>query len=116
MHANGWIRKLGSATEESIRRMQRALDEALPFALGIFEPSPFETTLIDEGIFCGETVLQDLWQEEIMQTLSHTALKLPDLSILRPRFGGRQGIHSQHLQPLLDEMSEVFNLDPFATW
>ena len=116
MHANNWIRKLGKGTEESIGRMQTALEEALPFALGIFEPSPFESTLIDEGIFCGEMELQVLWQEEITKTLSHTKLKLPDFSKINPRFGGRQGIHTEHLPPLLDEMSEVFNLDPSATW
>jgi ring-1,2-phenylacetyl-CoA epoxidase subunit PaaC len=30
--------------------------------------------------------------------------------------GARTGKHSEHLQPLLDEMSEVFRMDPGAEW
>ncbi len=30
--------------------------------------------------------------------------------------GGRKGQHTEHLQPLLDEMSEVFRIDPAAEW
>src|SRR5688572_2218380 len=37
LHANTWIRKLGTATPESITRLQNALDFAWPYALGIFE-------------------------------------------------------------------------------
>ena len=36
------IKQLGSATEESISRLQKSLEEALPYALGIFEKSPYE--------------------------------------------------------------------------
>jgi len=41
MHANTWIKQLGSATEESISRLQSSLETAMPYALGIFEESPF---------------------------------------------------------------------------
>ncbi len=37
LHANTWIKQLGSATQESITRLRGALDYALPYALGIFE-------------------------------------------------------------------------------
>jgi ring-1,2-phenylacetyl-CoA epoxidase subunit PaaC len=54
MHADIWIKRLGSATEESIERLQRSLDYALPYALGMFEQSPFEQELAEGGIFMGE--------------------------------------------------------------
>jgi len=41
---------------------------------------------------------------------------LPDLKIITPIYGGRIGKHTEHLQPLLDEMSEVFRIDPTAEW
>lgn len=116
IHANVWVNKLGNGSEESISRLQTSLEEALPYALGIFEPSPFESTLVEERIFCGEATLQELWKEQITASISETALTLPDLSKVSPAYGGRKGIHSGHLQPLLDEMSEVFKLDPSAEW
>ena len=36
--------------------------------------------------------------------------------LIDPIVGGRIGKHSEHLQPLLDEMSEVFRIDPSAEW
>ena len=53
---------------------------------------------------------------DITKVLGQTALSLPDLAIATPVLGGRHGLHTEHLQPLLDEMAEVFRLDPTADW
>lgn len=116
LHANTWIRQLGSATEESIGRLQASLDKAFPFALGIFEPSPIENQLIEEQLFAGEEVLRQRWLERVQTLLADTALRLPDLALTTPQHGGRIGLHTEHLQPLLDEMSSVFRIDPTAEW
>jgi ring-1,2-phenylacetyl-CoA epoxidase subunit PaaC len=116
LHANTWIKQLGSATNESISRLQRSLEFALPYALGLFERSPFENDLIQDGIFEGEEVLQQEWQRKVEHLISQTKLTLPNLNHIKPILGGRTGKHSEHLQPLLDEMSEVFRIDPTAEW
>jgi ring-1,2-phenylacetyl-CoA epoxidase subunit PaaC len=116
LHANTWIKQLGSTTPESIERLQKSLDYAMPFALGIFEPSPYEQELISAGIFEGEEVLQKKWQAKIESIISQTKLILPDLKMVKPELCGRKGVHTEHLQPLLDEMSEVFKIDPTAEW
>jgi ring-1,2-phenylacetyl-CoA epoxidase subunit PaaC len=116
LHAKTWITQLGNATEESKSRLQKSLIEVLPFALGIFEKSPYEAELIRLGIFAGEEELKKRWEVKLEETLSKTELKLPDLKILNPVDGGRIGKHSPHLQPLLDEMSEVFRMEPGAEW
>jgi ring-1,2-phenylacetyl-CoA epoxidase subunit PaaC len=38
------------------------------------------------------------------------------MTTLTPVFGGRVGQHTEYLQPLLDEMAEVFRVDPTAEW
>ena len=116
LHANTWIRQLGSATPESVRRLQESIDYALPYALGMFEPSPFEAELVDNGLFAGEEALQRQWQKKVEDILSQTQLALPDWTRVQSVTGGRHGNHSEHLQPLLDEMSEVFRIDPSAEW
>lgn len=116
LHANTWIRQLGSATEESVSRLQRSLEYALPFALGMFEPSEFENELISSGVFKGEQALKEQWLKKIGDIVDKTNLKLPELNSLKAVTGGRSGRHSEHLQPLLDEMSEVFKIDPNAEW
>ena len=116
MHANTWIKSLGNGSQESIARLQTALEQALPFALGIFEPSPFEQDLVQDKVFEGESSLRERWIQEISKVIETTALQLPDLKHIKPEFGGRKGVHTAHLQPLLEEMSEVFKLDPTAEW
>lgn len=116
LHANTWIKQLGTATEESISRLQKSLEFALPYALGMFEESPYEKEIIAAGIFAGEKAVKEKWIEKITEVLKQTNLQLPDLKTVKSIDGGRVGKHSEHLQPLLDEMSEVFRIDPGAEW
>lgn len=116
LHANTWIKQLGSATPESIGRLQKSLNYAMPYALGIFEVSPYEDDLIKSGIFEGEEKLKAQWVTKVEAIIAQTSLHLPDWKLVQPLSGGRQGNHSEHLQPLLDEMSEVFKIDPTAEW
>ena len=116
LHANEWIRQLGTANSESIERMQQQLDYAMPYALGIFEPSPFEDELISNKIFTGEETLKTRWLEAISTILRETDLELPNPTSLQPENGGRLGRHTGHLQPLLTEMGEVIQIDPTAEW
>jgi ring-1,2-phenylacetyl-CoA epoxidase subunit PaaC len=115
-HANTWITKLGTATEESHARMQTALNEAWNDALSLFEASEFEHQLITEKVFEGEAELQKRWLSAISPILTKATLNIPNENTWKPTFGGRKGIHTEHLQPLLDEMSEVFRVDPSAEW
>ncbi len=116
LHANTWIKQLGSATEESISRLQKSLIFSVPYALGIFEESPYENELLESGIFEGEEVLKQRWMVKIEEVISKTELQLPNWNTVEAIVGGRIGNHSEYLQPLLDEMSEVFRIDPAAEW
>lgn len=116
MHGDSWIKKLGNGTNESINRLQKSLEYCIPFALGIFEESKLEESIISENIFEGEITLRERWIEHIDSVLSKTELVLPDLAKESPHFGGRYGEHTEHLQPLLDEMGEVIGSDPGADW
>lgn len=116
LHANTWIKQLGNATEESISRLQNSLNYALPYALGMFEESPYEKELISSGIFGGEQSLKERWMKKVEEQINQTNIQLPDWKSIQPVNGGRTGKHSEYLQPLLDEMSEVFKIDPTAEW
>jgi ring-1,2-phenylacetyl-CoA epoxidase subunit PaaC len=116
LHANTFIKQLGSATTESVSRLQTSLERCLPYALGMFEESPYEQELINGSIFAGERVLQEQWMLKVEEIVRQTQLRLTPWQNVRPMTGGRLGKHSEYLQPLLDEMSEVFRIDPLAEW
>lgn len=116
LHANTWMKQLGNATDDAIGRLQKSLDYCMPYALGMFEESPFEAELISAGIFNGEQSLKEKWMINVEEVIGSTRLILPDWKSQKPMTGGRQGKHTEYLQPLLDEMSEVFKIDPTAEW
>jgi ring-1,2-phenylacetyl-CoA epoxidase subunit PaaC len=60
--------------------------------------------------------LKERWTKKVEEIISQTQLRLPDWKLINPVVGGRIGKHTEHLQPLLDEMSEVFKIDPTAEW
>lgn len=115
-HANTWVVKLGAANEESKARMQTALNDAWNYALGLFEEGDFENELKSEGVFAGEAALKQRWLETITPTLSKATLTIPHENTWEPKLGGRKGLHTEHLEPLVEEMSEVFRVDPSAEW
>ncbi|TAN18408.1 MAG: phenylacetate-CoA oxygenase subunit PaaI [Chitinophagaceae bacterium] len=117
LHAEEWIKQLGNATDESHARMQQELNHCFPLAAGIFEPAKeFESQLMDEKIYPGEKKLYELWLDKIYSVVTQASLNLPDIGKVQPVFGGREGYHTEYLQLLLDEMSEVYKLDPGANW
>ncbi len=116
MHADTWVKQLGSANEESRARMQSALNECFNLALGIFEESEYAETLKQLNIFDGEKILLEKWLGQITPVLEKASLKIPDKSTWEPAYGGRKGYHTEYLEPMLIEMGEVFRLDPKAEW
>jgi ring-1,2-phenylacetyl-CoA epoxidase subunit PaaC len=116
MHADTWVKQLGRANEESHARMQTSLNETFDLALGIFEESEFAGELKEMGIFEGEDILQQKWIEAITPILEAATLVIPDKNTWQPVYGGRKGYHTEYLEPMLQEMGEVFRLDPKAEW
>lgn len=115
-HANTWVVKLGAANEESKARMQTALNDAWNYALGLFEEGDFENELKSEGVFAGEAALKQRWLETITPILNKATLTIPHENTWEPKLGGRKGVHTEYLEPLVEEMSEVFRVDPSAEW
>ncbi len=116
MHANIWIKDLAEGNEESKTRIQNALNKAYPMALSLFEPSEFDKELSEAEIFSGEDECRTIWEKEVGAVILEAGLEIPQVSDTEEYYGGRSGKHTEHLQPLLDEMTEVFQIDPTADW
>lgn len=116
LHGDTFIKQLARGTEESKARMQSSLNYAWHFALGIFEKDETEQDLISQNIFAGEDELKKRWLEKISTVIEAAGLQVPATVESKIVYGGRKGFHSEHLKPLLDEMTEVVRLDLNAEW
>jgi len=115
-HANTWIKQLMNGTEESKARIQSSFNSVFPIAFSIFEKSPLEDVLISEGVFEGEEILTNKWLETIRTIVNSCGVKLPDVPDKSIGYGGRKGYHTEYLNPLLLEMTEVLRSEPGAEW
>jgi ring-1,2-phenylacetyl-CoA epoxidase subunit PaaC len=64
----------------------------------------------------GDTDPFEQWSKHLSEVTEAAGLTL---AIDRPQpgtAGVRRGRHTEHLQPLLDEMCEVYRLEPRAAW
>lgn len=116
-HADQWIVRLGRAGDDSRKRMQAALDRLAPLAGGLFEPPAGVATLESAGIYApiGSDMFQT-WADAVNNVIEEATLSA---NFARPAAnftGGRNGRHSTAFATLLDEMTEVYRVEPGGKW
>ncbi|MBM3918414.1 MAG: phenylacetate-CoA oxygenase subunit PaaC [Sphingomonadales bacterium] len=115
-HAKTMVGQLGNSSETVRSRLQTTINRQFGLALGMFESRPDEQILDDANIAPIEAKWRERWLEALHTILESAGLHLPDPDRTEPVYGGRKGYHTEFLQPLLTEMTEVFRLDPQAEW
>ncbi len=116
MHAVTWFQQLTNGGEEARIRMQNAFNFTYPLAFSLFEPTDYHTILVQESYIPAEQELEKQWLQEIQAITQKTPIVIPEVPNKTLYYGGRVCKHSEHLEPLVNEMSEVFVIDPTAKW
>ncbi|MCL7426582.1 1,2-phenylacetyl-CoA epoxidase subunit PaaC [Streptomyces sp. YS415] len=97
-YAAEWAVRLGDGTEESHRRMRKAVEQIAPYLGELFTACDVRDEVV--------AVLRQVTEE--------AGLPMP---VYRPSPGsGRAGDHTEHLAPLLEELQSVARAHPGATW
>ncbi|OLT18857.1 phenylacetate-CoA oxygenase subunit PaaI [Pseudonocardia sp. CNS-139] len=117
-HAARWTLRLGDGTPESHRRMQAALEWVWPFVDELFRPSDEERRLAAAGVAVDPAQVRAEFDAVLHEVLVRATLTRPDRPGIGPVAGrgGRQGLHTEKLGPLLAEMQSVARQHPGATW
>jgi ring-1,2-phenylacetyl-CoA epoxidase subunit PaaC len=100
LHSSTWVVRLGDGTDESHRRAQDAVDRLWRYTGEMFEGLPESH--------------RHTWGRVVGDTLAEATLRIPDDPYQRG--GGRRGLHSEHLGPLLAEMQWMQRSYPGLTW
>lgn len=126
MHGDMWLNRLASLTTDSRQRLEAALEELWPDALGIFEELSGESALVAEGILPAPMLtLCAEWLEQIAPYFQNLSLPFPAEQderaglyrpTVQPVYGGRQGQHTDDFQTLWEEMTSVYRIAPEAVW
>jgi ring-1,2-phenylacetyl-CoA epoxidase subunit PaaC len=113
-HAAEWVIRLGDGTDESHRRVQRAIDDLWAFTGEPFEADAIEAELIAAGVAADPSTLRPQWLDTVAEVTRRATLRLPESSWMHK--GGRSGVHTEHLGYLLAELQYLQRSFPGATW
>ena len=114
-YAARWVVTLAQGTEESHRRTVDALASWWPFLEELFETHPVEKAMADAGVGVDPAGLRSEADDVLDAVLAASQLERPDSSAVSGK-GGRSGVHTESMAPLLAEMQEVARAHPMGVW
>jgi ring-1,2-phenylacetyl-CoA epoxidase subunit PaaC len=116
-HATQWVLRLAGGTDESRRRMIRAIDDTWPYVDELFHDDELVERLSDDGVAVLPSTLREPFDAVIATVLAEAELELPSgRTAFVAAGGGREGRHTEHLGPLLAEMQVLARAHPGASW
>ena len=116
-HSGEWMLKLGDGTEESHRRVQKAVDDLWRFTPELFAVDDVDAALVGDGTVPDMAALEPQWSSLVRDVIARATLSLPHDVPRHPiTRGGRSGAHTEHLGHMLAEMQIVARSHPGATW
>ncbi len=113
-HARDWLVRLGDGTDASHTRMLAALGHLMPYTQEFWTTSAAETAAADTGTGVVVETLQPAWDAMVDDALAEATLQRPPTGGFVPR--GKEGVHSEHLGYVLDEMQSLARQHPGASW
>ncbi len=111
-HAVQWTLRLAGGTDESRRRMIRAIGDVWPYVGELFRDEPLIDRL--EGVAVRPSTLQPAFDVVIAAVFAEAELEVPGTPMSSA--GGRRGSHFPTMGYLLAEMQVLARQHPGATW
>ena len=102
-----WVIRLGDGTEESHKRVLKAVDELWRYTGELFEAASYET-IVDVS------KLKEPWLNKAKEIFSEATLAIPGKTLMLT--GGKEGKHSEHLSNIFTELQYMQKTYPGCEW
>ena len=113
-HAAEWVVRLGDGSDESTRRMRRAMERLWPYVAEMFEADAVDAQAAAAGLGPSRAQLADAWRAIVEPVLADAGLDVPAPGAFRST--GTTGVHSEHLGYMLAEMQSLQRSFPGGVW
>ena len=113
-HSKNWLIRLGDGTNESNQKVQNALNNIWQYTGEFFEIDNLDKIMIKEGIGVDTSLFKSEWNKMINNVLEEANLNIPKEVIMQT--GGKSGIHTKYLEPLISEMQYLPRKYADAKW
>jgi ring-1,2-phenylacetyl-CoA epoxidase subunit PaaC len=111
--SSDWIIRLGDGTDESKRRMEKAVEDVWPYTGEMFVPADFEINL-ENSVNIDVSNIKNAWIEKVASVFREATLDVPENNWMQS--GGKNGVHTEHLGYLLAEMQFLQRAYPGLKW
>lgn len=117
-----WVIRLGDGTEESHKRMVKAIDNLWTYTGEFFEATSYELLAASEGIGVDIALLKEPWLKKVIEVLTEATLFYSPpiggggLEGAFMQLGGKEGKHTEHLGFVLTELQYMQRTYPGAEW
>jgi ring-1,2-phenylacetyl-CoA epoxidase subunit PaaC len=112
-----WVIRLGDGTEESHKRMIKAIDELWRYTGEMFEAVSYELRASSEGFGVDVSKLKEPWQKKVSDIFSEASLIPPSGGWgVFTQTGGKEGKHTEHLGNILSELQYMQRTYPGCEW
>lgn len=112
--SSGWVVRLGDGSDESHRRAQAALDDLWCYTAEMFRADGIDDAIVAAGVGVDRAALKPGWDRRIDEVLAEATLARPEGD--GRRTDGTTGVHTGHLEHILDQMQFLHRAYPGATW
>lgn len=113
-HSSGWVIRLGDGTDESNRRIQKAIDDLWCYTGELYKPDSVDEAMWGERIGLDLNKIATDWLSSVRAILTEATLQIPESDWMHT--GGKYGIHTEALGYLLAEMQFLQRAYPQAKW
>lgn len=117
-YAARWLVTLAGGTAESRRRIVAGLASVWPYTAELGSVTALERELVAQGVAADPGAAYDAARTWLLEVLAVAGLDVPP-DRFAGRVGGRagrDGVHTEKLSPLLDEMQSVARAHPMGRW
>ncbi len=109
-----WVIRLGDGTEESHKRMLKAIDELWKYTGEFFEAVSYELQAVSNGTGVDVSKIKAEWMNKVKEVFSEATLTVPVIDLMKP--GGKEGKHTEHLSHILTELQYMQRTYPGSDW
>ena len=113
-HSSNWLIRLGDGTDESNKKVQESINEIWKYSGELFEIDAIDESMIKEGIGVDVSLIESEWNNMIGNIFTKAKIKKPEN--IQMVTGGKKGVHTNYLNPLLTEMQYIPRKYPDAKW
>lgn len=112
--SSNWIKRLGDGTEESHQRIQTAVNDLWEFTDELFHKTEADKKMIEKGIGVDVEDLKKAYHKNVEEIIKEATIEIPETKYFQK--GGKEGIHSEHMGPLLTDMQYMQRTFPGMKW